>query len=333
MEQGILVASGAFTVPAQRMAKLYHITLIGREQLAELLSVGAASEYVVKQLELHQARLQEVQASLAQYANELEELRKQRNEASWSLGEERAKAAQLEGQLSQVSLQLQQSAGELQRWQQEATTLRKHWEESEWYLGEAKAHIQHLENQVNDLQLLAKQTEDATREKEEAKWYLSEERAKREALEMRFAALEESLQTSSRSERSLQEMVGRLRSEVVALRQYGERRQSVRLRIPEATVEISNGAEEPLFSGSPRDISSSGFGCETEHSFPPMKQARLKLQFPGFEPIESKGKLVWQQASAQPNRFCGGFQFENLEESIEERLDQWLKTYQETTAL
>ena len=332
LEQGILVASGAFTVPAQRTAKLHHITLIGREQLAELLSVGAASEYVIKQLELHQARLQEVQASLVQYAGELDELRKQRNEASWSLGEERARAGQLESQLSQVAQQLQQSTGDLEKWTQEATSLRKHWEESEWYLGEAKAHIQHLENQVNDLQPIAKQVEAATREKDEAKWYSGEERTKREALEMRFAALEENLQESLRRERFAQELVNRLKSEVEALRQYGERRQSVRLRVPEATVEVRNGGEEPLFAGSPRDISRTGFGCEAEHSFPDIAHARLRLKLPGFdEPIESTGKLVWQQASAGPNCFYGGFQFDDLEESIEARLDQWLKTYRETT--
>lgn len=332
LEQGILVASGAFTVPAQRTAKLHHITLIGREQLAELLSVGAASEYVIKQLELHQARLQEVQASLVQYAGELDELRKQRNEASWSLGEERAKTAQLESQLSQVAQQLQQSTGDLEKWKQEAVSLRKHWEESEWYLGEAKAHIQHLESQVNDLQSVAKQVETATREKDEAKWYSGEERTKREALEMRFAALEENLQESLRREHFAQELVSRLKAQVEALRQYGERRQSVRLRVPEATVEIRNGGEEPLFSGSPKDISRTGFGCETEHSFPAIARARLRLQLPGFEPIESTGKLVWQQASAGPNRFYGGFQFDSLEESVEAKLDQWLKTYQETIA-
>ncbi|MBI4003664.1 MAG: restriction endonuclease, partial [Candidatus Omnitrophica bacterium] len=51
VDQGFLVASGSFTVPAQRVAKDHNITLVGREQLMELLSTGATSEYFTKQVE------------------------------------------------------------------------------------------------------------------------------------------------------------------------------------------------------------------------------------------------------------------------------------------
>ena len=58
-EQGCLIGTGAFTVPAQRFAKEHHITLMGREQLVELLSIGAMNEYVQKQLATSRASLDE----------------------------------------------------------------------------------------------------------------------------------------------------------------------------------------------------------------------------------------------------------------------------------
>ena len=237
VEQGFLVAAGSFTIPAQRLAKERRITLIGREQLVELVSAGAAGEYITKQLEQQQTRLEEAQETLRQYAGELDTLRRQRNEASWYLGEERAKTSTLEAQLVELGQQLRHHEAELQRWEQAASTLRKQWEESQWYLGEAKARIRHLETQ-------------------------------RETLDRSVADFQQRFEDASSRERQFQEALSRLTQELNALRTYGERRAHARTQVPHAIVELHDGAaEDPFFSGTPRNLSRAGFGLETDHVF------------------------------------------------------------------
>jgi hypothetical protein len=284
VQQGMLVASGSFTVPAQRFAKSHQVSLIGREQLIELLSAGAGSEYFTKQLEQQQAKLEEAKETLRQYAEELDTLRRQRNEASWFLGEERARAETLAASLDETSQRLRTFEVELQRWEKEASASRKRWEESEWYLGEARERNSFFEQQLSELQELAKQLEKAERARAEANWYLGEERSKVEALTAKLQNFQ-------------------------ALRRGGGRREANRVRIPEALIELRNGKPEPLFSGSPRDVSRTGFGLETDQALPDDSNLRALLLTPGRDPIESTVAVVWQRSSGDPERYQSGCRF------------------------
>ena len=250
VEQGFLVAAGSFTIPAQRVAKEHQIALIGREQLVELLGTGASSEFVVKQLEQYQVRLDEAKETLRQYAEELDALRRQRNEASWILGEERAKFSKLESQLEDIGQQLQRYEADVQRWEQEASTLRKHWEESEWYLGESRAYARHLEVQIEALQETVKRTADIERERDETKWYLGEERSKHEELNARLAELTQRLDDAAGREQDLQTALAQATHELDALRSYGERRTSARAKASEATIELytNEASTDPIFT-------------------------------------------------------------------------------------
>lgn len=329
LEQGVLVASGSFTVPAQRFAKSHHVTLIGREQLPELLSAGASSEYFAKQLEQQHAKLEEAKETLRQYANELDTLRRQRNEASWFLGEEREKSAKLETDLAETSQQLHRHETALSQWEQEAATLRKQWEESQWYLGESQARVRHLEEQLVALQEAAQQAERAGQERDEANWYLAEERAKREALDAALTQLQQHLDGSRERELELQRALARLEAELSALRtHWGERRARTRVRIPHATIELYDGQESPIFSGTPRDFSSTGVGLDTDQELPSAESFRMRLCFPGNEPIESQAQLVWQlaQVDGESQRYQSGCRLVDLDPStrihIEELIQQ-----------
>jgi predicted nucleic acid-binding Zn-ribbon protein len=331
VEQGFLVASGSFTVPAQRLAKEHHVALIGREQLTELLSTGAGSEYFAKQLEQSRVRLDEAKETLNQYAAELETLRRQRNEASWCLGEERARAAQLEAQLAELGEQINRHHGEIQRWEREAAALRKQWEESEWYLGESKARIRHLETQLTAMQDQAGRLETAERERREAQHTLGEERARRLELEVQLADLQKRWEESQARERVLQDAVlelqvslTQLKEELKALQAFGDRRAHPRAEVPQATIEVRDGQEgEPLFAGPLRDVSASGVGVTSDQELPVARTARVRLSFPGREPIESKSRLIWQRAAEGPSlRYRSGFRLLGLSSSTRAAIEQ-----------
>ena len=257
--QGFLVAAGSFTVPAQRMAKAHHVVLIEREQLTELLGAGAGSESFTKQLEQSRVRLEEAQETVRNYASEVDTLRRQRNEASWCLGEERATSAAVEAQLAALGQQVSGYEATIKQWEQEASTLRQQLEESQWYLGEAHNRIRHVDNQLLAVQAIAEELQ-------------------------------------------------QVKEELEALRTYGERRRWARARIPETTMElqVGNGKDRCALSVSPRDISSRGVGLESDRAIAANALMRVRLQFPGREPIESKAQLRWQRSEGQPARYQSG---------------------------
>ena len=312
-EQGFLVASGSFTVPAQRTAKEHRIVLIGREQLTELLSVGAGSEYFAKQLEQSHARLEEAKETLRQYASGLDTLRRQRNEASWYLGEEREKTATLEAQANELEQQIRRHQSEIQRWEQETSKLRKQWEESEWYLGESKVRVRYLEEQLAAFQQVATRAES---EWDALRHTLSEEQAQSQSLQEQVSGLQKSLEESVGRERALQEELARLQQEIAVLRTDGDRRSHLRAGIPDAFVEVYDGEEQPIFSGAPRDISLAGIGLETDRELS-APFIRVRLRLPGRDPIESKGRLMWQRSEGQqPARYRSGCRLVGLPASV-----------------
>jgi hypothetical protein len=332
VEQGILVAAGAFTVPAQRIAKEYHVMLVGREQLIELLSAGAWGERVTKQLEESRSRLEEANATLHQYASELEILRRQRNEASWYLGEERAKHTKLETQLAEIQQRLERYEAEIRRWEQEASTLRKQWEEGQWYLGEAQAHVHHLEAQLGDvLQERARRVDTAEHERDETQHDLGEELAKRQALEAQLAELQRQLEGLTVRERNLLNALTEVKADH-ALQAHGERRAQTRARVSDVLVDLHNGKEGMVFSGSSRDVSSTGVGLETDQELPVIPSMRIRLHVPGHEPIESKAQLMWQRAEGQPHRYQSGFQLLDVSESARILIEQLVGEHRATSA-
>ena len=289
--QGFLVAAGSFTVPAQRIAKEHQVALIEREQLTELLSVGAGSEHFATQLEQGRVRFEEAQQQLRRYADELDALRRQRNEASWYLGEERAKSAALDTQLAELGRQVGRYEATITQWEQEAAALRKQWDESQWYLGESQNRVRHAEGHLAVVQ----------------------ERA---------AQLHEQFQASVDRGRALQGMLDQLAQELKALHTYGERRRRVRVVIPATAVELLSGEEGSALSIAPRNISGGGLGLESDRAITADATMRVRLRLPDQEPIESKAQLKWQRAEGVLGRYQSGCRWIGLPASTRALIEQ-----------
>jgi len=312
LEQGVLVASGAFTIPAQRRAKEAGVTLISREELVELLGTGATSESFTKQFDELHGKLTDAKETLEHYAHELDTLRRQRNEASWYLGEERARSAQMETQTEQLTLELRRREAEAQRWQQELSEVQRRWDESQWFLGEGRMRLRFLDEQFEHLRALGQENQVLQREREEARWYLGEARAERDTLSAQLEALSKEFEGVATRERALRDQTEELAEELEALRQYGERRKAERACVNAATIELLDDEQTILFAGTPRDLSASGFGVEAERSLPVREAVRIRLSLPGQNPIASKARLVWQQRHGDNAHYRHGGLFVGL---------------------
>lgn len=327
VEQAFLATSGSLTIPAQRLAKSHRVTLIGRDQLMELLSHGATSEYVARQLEQYRARLEELQATLRQHADELEVMRRQRNEASWLLGEERTTSAQLEAQLEQLRGELRrQYEAELAQWEREVSLLRTRWEESQWYLGESRARGRHLEAQLASVQDGVKRLEEAEHQRDETGVSLGEERANREALGFQLAQLQRALTDTSQRWQGVQDASHRLQQELQALRTHGERRRHARVKVRQASIELYGRKNEPPTVGALRDVSRAGISLETDQALPPSDLVHLRLQVPGEAPIESKARCRWRRSEGQPLRSCAGYRLSSMPASMRTLLERLVET-------
>lgn len=330
LSQGFLAATGSFTVPAQRLARAHQVTLIGREPLIELIGVGAATEYVAQQLEQARVRLEEAQEQARQYTNELETLRRQRNEATWYLGEERTKSDKLQAQLDAVSEQLAQHEQELARWQAEAAALRTQWEESEWYLGEARARMQELEHELAALQETVGRAGQLERERNDAVGRFEKAEVRRQAMEQKLDELQAALQDVTKREQALQRAFDALNEEFNMVLAYGERRGAARIHFPEASVDLLDQKRRPIFSGCPENLSASGIGLETTTELP-AGPLRIRVRFPGLtDPIESSARVVWQKAlGTNHHRYRTGCRFVRLPASARAQLKE-LITQQHT---
>ncbi len=324
VDQGFLVAAASFTVPAQRLAKEHHVTLIGREELTELLSAGAASEYVTKQLDQQRQRLEEAKETLEQYASELDSLRRQRNEASWFLGEERTKSATLEQQSQELHHQLRSAQAERERWEREALAQRKQWEESEWYLGESRLRLQRLETQLDALQGMAKQLALASGERDDAQRALSEAHTARESLERMLTELQQALESAAAREQALQETLYQLQGSVTDVRHWGGgRRQHKRVPGGMTRLELHHGRNGSIFAGALEDVSRDGFRIETEQRISPRAKLRVRLLLSNAsEAIESRARLIWQQSSTTTSCYQSGYQLVDVDEQDRTHLEQ-----------
>ena len=321
LEEGILAATGSFTVPAQRLAKERHITLVGREQLVELLGMGAASAYVQSQLQQAQSQLDEAKTSIRRYETELETLRRQRNEASWHLGSERVKSASMEAQVAQLSAQLDSYREQVAHWEEEAKKLKKQWQESEWFLGESRDRERYFSEQLAQLQQAATTVESLTKARDDAHWFLGEEKTKREALEAELVGLRLAKTEAERCEAQLRETAETLCRQLEAISFYGERRAAVRAHVPDAFIEIRNGQEEPVFSGVPADISSTGMRLHTQNHLPFGSDDRIVLHLPGMaEAAQVQAERVWEKDEASDGQ-SSGYRFVDISEGARAHLN------------
>ena len=294
-EEGFLVSTGAFTVPAQRYAKEHQLTLLGRDQFAELLSEGAMTEHYATQLQQFQTQLSEAKDAVKEYAQQLDAIRRQRNEASWYLGEERARSAARQAEVERLSQEGHQRQQEADQVRQSAERLKKQWEESQWYLGEARASAQHFETQMRSLQ----------------------------------GELETARQLLTDSEQRFDQELGRrerLEAELTALPAYGERRRAFRVHRSDASIEVHRPDGCAVFSGIPRDISSTGFGFEFHESPADLPEAlRVRLRLPGLErELETGGRLVWHRAAGGDHGYIGGCTFLDLAAGDREAVERVL---------
>ena len=307
-EQGFLLAPGAFTVPAQRVAKEHGLTLLGREELMHVLSDGARSEHETKQAHALQTQVEEAKATINQQTQQVEVLRRQRNEASWYLGEERAKTTTLRAQLEECAQQIQQWQERAQHWEQTALLNHKQWEESQWYLGEARASFQHVEDQNHAFQEICAR------------------------LEARHLELTAALQEAQRQRDDANRHVGELRAQHASLRQQLEQAQAVqpdaliaspvaesmqqeRRRAPRrsdtaVTVACLGSDGAVLLQARPRDLSLSGFGVEASSLAALPNAFRVHLQVPdAANPIAATAQLVWTRQSLDAQRSLAGYEW------------------------
>ena len=334
VERGILVAAGSFTIPAQCCAKEHGIILIGRDQLTELLSDGVMNEYATKQLQQLQGQLDEATNTLSQYTQQLDVLRRQRNEASWFLGEERAQTAKLQAHVSELQQQIQQWQTQAEQWEQTAQRTRTQWEENEWYLGESRAVARHLEEQIITTQASCAQLEerhrtltaalqDTYRHRQESEWYLGESRAAQESLRQhveqltgqlldaqnRLAQMQRSLEDAQRHLQEEQDARRLLEAEREALRTYGERRRALRVSREDMLIEVQRPDDGAMvFRGSPLNLSRTGLGFEIQQPLDGLPDPlTIRLVLPGWErPIHATSRVVWQRHDpVTQNRLVG----------------------------
>ncbi|MBI3324359.1 MAG: PilZ domain-containing protein [Candidatus Omnitrophica bacterium] len=330
--QGFLVAPGSFTVPAQRLAQEHNISLLGRERLTELISDGAASEHQTSQIRQLTAQLDEMKETLNQYARQLDVIRRQRNEASWFLGEERAKFAKLEEQLGELTQQLRHWQSQAEGWQQTVEATKKQWEESEWFLGESRAYAKHLEEQLSGLEEQARgleqtagqlqetcsqleaRAQEAERQRDQANWFLGESRTAQEALRQQAEQAARALEAEQSYRRTLED-------ELAAIRVHGERRAAFRICRPGMTVELQDSSGATIFRGLPRDISRTGFGIEMEQPLGQSETFQVRLAFPGVDRlVEATGRVVWQRHDATAPRYLSGYELTALSPDLAQRL-------------
>lgn len=324
VDQGLLVAPGAFTVPAQRYAVSQHVSLIGRDQLVELIGTAAMTASYTTQLEQLTQQLTEAKGTIAQYGEQLALLRRQRNEASWYLGEERVKSSQLESRLNELTQQVQQWQTQAAQTATAAEAAKKQWEESQWYLGEARAALEHLQGEIQglrqsfeELNVQHRQTLEALTamqgERDESLRVLEDTKRLHDALAQQTRQLEERVQQVRVELEAEQARRTTLEEELKMLRHYGERRTSPRISPAEFNVELQDYGGSPIYRGGVRDVSLKGFSVETPVSLecPPTLPVRARLMWKGRnEPLESEARIVWQQQHAATQRYQQGFELE-----------------------
>jgi hypothetical protein len=296
LSRGYLIAPGSFTVPAQRYAKANGVALMSREHLIELLSAGAVGEHATAQLQKIQAQLDEAKETLTQYAQQLDVIRRQRNEASWFLAEARTKAATFETELEDLRQRLRQSEEEAARWQQEAEQRRKQWEESQWYLGEARACAQHQEQQLKTLHDAATQLQID----------VAQAKAALEEGERLWQGTQRTLETERTVRQSLE-------AERDALRRHGERRKDARLSRSDIQVDVRDAQGGIMFEGIPRDLSRIGIGLDIPQLNDHLSAIQIRVRLPGLEQaIEATGRIIWQQQDLSTGRSRIGCEFDAL---------------------
>lgn len=343
--QGYLVAPSSFTVPAQRYAKENQITLIGRDQVVELLSDGAVGEHFAQQLEHAQQQLEEARETLSQSTDQLEAMRQQRNESSWFLGEERAKNAKLDAQLIELSEQLGQFKTQAEQWQEESSAARKQLEESQWFLGEAKALSAHIEEQLRTLADANRNLEERITQLEhslqETQRQRDESRASLEALRPVYEALRtqvhqltdqlslthEDLESAKQlSSPALESVVAALKTdEAESASSREDRRRTPRVQRQDVTIELRGAKGKPVFKGLPRNLCRAGFGFDVEQSIEALGDSPFRVAFylPNRQrPVTVSSRLVWQQRDDSTEHYVGGCAFVNLPPTTRKALER-----------
>jgi DNA repair exonuclease SbcCD ATPase subunit len=243
------------------------------------------------------------------------------------LGEERAKSATVAAHVEQLEQQVRRQEADLQQWEQAAHTLRKQWEESEWYLGESRAQNQHVQAQLEQLNETSQRADQLEQERSESLWHLGQEQATREAMERQLVELQISLDDAGRREKALREQLAALRDTLAQQELHSERRDYVRKAIAETMVEVFNGGETPLFSGTPRDIGRGGIGLELDAALPVMDTMQVRLALPGAVAVESRAQIAWQQSLGEtPGRYRTGIRFLELSAAAAKRIERSLSS-------
>ena len=105
---------------------------------------------------------------------------------------------------------------------------------------------------------------------------------------------------------------------------------AIRVRIPDAFVELHHGDDGAIFAGVRRDLSSTGVGLETTSELSARDSIRNRLSLPGLaEPIESNAQLIWQQAEGKrPARYYSGCQLVDVSEASRTRMQQLIEQFQ-----
>ena len=148
---------------------------------------------------------------------------------------------------------------------------------------------------------------------------------------MQLQAISEELKQYLSRERSLRDQIDQLKTELESLRLYGERRKTWRSRVPEAIAELRDESNQVVFSGSPRDLSGGGLGCESEQALAQEQWLHLSLQLPGLtEPLSSRARVVWQMKHGESPSSRIGCAFDELSFSERALIEQAIHPAQAT---
>jgi hypothetical protein len=347
VNQGFLVAPGSFTVPAQRHAAAHEVSLLGREQLVELIGTGAMVASYAKQLEQLTQQLTEARETIEQYGQQLGLLRRQRNEASWYLGEERVKSSQADARLNELTQHVQQWKTQAEQMTASTETAKKQWEESQWYLGEARLALGHLQD---EMRVLSQSFEELTAQHQQTVTALQEAQGQRDQanrlleetqgiLQQQIHHLGAQVHQAQAQLDAMQQLVKErdaqleeertfrlaLEDELKAIRNYGERRKYPRRSLTGLTAELRDDGGTSIYEGLARDLSLKGFGVDT---LAPLEcsatlPVRARLTWPGCErPLESDARLVWKRQHAATRRYEQGFELEGLPATVRGELTQ-----------
>ena len=308
---------------AQQLATLqqqlshYETQLSQAEQeVSSLHERWEAGQRDVKDLEVN---LWKSEVQLNDRTRECAAAQQQRDAATTQLEDARVQAEAWRQQVAALQHHVGEGETRLQAAQQEAAAVREQWQANQQAITDLEATLDRVTGQLSGAtQALDASTQTAAAAAQEAERQRQTQQTREAECERWRLALEEAHQR----EQDVREVLERLGQDLAAVRASGEQRRAARIFLANITIELVGEDKTSIWTGFPRDLSSTGLGFSTERELPALP-LRARFTIPGFEkPVVSKIRLIWQQADGDSHRYFSGAQFLNLSPSIRKIITQ-----------